>query len=244
MEASYDQAYSDLETTMLQHDNLWNLGSEDYNRQMEELEAQKYFLDQKMAQLDSWREQDMINELDYLEKKKELDQQYADLDVKMQQETSNRKLKVFNTYYNGVKSITNAINGILSAAIEAEEGNKEKQKELRIAQTWMTGIMGSIEALVSGIQSGIPAPGNFILGGVLSAATLAETAMAVGNIRKESGSTTSGASNINVPAYETLAYETNSNIEENVRDQRVYVVESDVQTVGQHVDTIESEAQF
>lgn len=244
MEASYDQAYSDLETVMLQHDNLWNLGSEDYNRQMEELEAQKYFLDQKMAQLDSWREQDLINELDYLEKKKELDQQYADLDVKMQQETSNRKLKVFNTYYNGVKSITNAINGILSAAIEAEEGNKEKQKELRIAQTWMTGIMGSIEALVSGIQSGIPAPGNFILGGVLSAATLAETAIAAANIRKESGSTTSGAANINVPAYETLAYETNSNIEENVRDQRVYVVESDVQTVGQHVDTIESEAQF
>ena len=244
MEASYNQAYSDLETVMLQHDNIWNLGSEDYNRQMEELEAQKYFLDQKMAQLDSWREQDMINELDYLERKKELDQQYADLDVKMQQETSNRKLKVFNTYYNGVKSITNAINGILSAAIEAEEGNKEKQKELRIAQTWMTGIMGSIEALVSGIQSGIPAPGNFILGGVLSAATLAETAMAASNIRKESGSTTSGAANINVPAYETLAYETNSNIEDNVRDQRVYVVESDVQTVGQHVDTVESEAMF
>lgn len=243
MEASYDQAYSDLETVMLQHDNLWNLGSEDYNRQMEELEAQKYFLDQKMAQLNSWREQDMINELDYLEKKKELDQQYADLDVKMQQETSNRKLKVFNTYYDGIKSITSAINGILSQAIEAEEENKEKQKELRIAQTWMTGIMGSIEALVSGIQSGIPAPGNFILGGVLSAATIAETVMAVNNIRKEQG-TTSGAANINVPAYETLAYETNSNIEENVRDQRVYVVESDVQTVGQHVDTIESEAQF
>ena len=198
-----------------------------------------------MAQLDSWREQDLINELDYLEKKKELDQQYANIDVKMTQETSNRKLKIFNTYYNGIKSITGAINGILSQAIEAESENKEKQKELRIAQTWMTGIMGSIEALVSGIQSGIPAPGNFILGAALSALTLTETAMAAANIRKESGSAqTSGAANINVPTYETMAYEQSANIEGSITDQRVVVVESDIQAVSSHVDVIESEASF
>lgn len=224
--------------------NLLGLGVEDYNAALEAIQFELDMEQNKFNKLEEMRKLDLISEQEYESRRIEMLRTFKDLELRMEEEKSNRKLKIFSTYYNGVKSITNAINGILSAAIEAEEDNKEKQKELRIAQTWMTGIMGSIEALVSGIQSGIPAPGNFILGGVLSAATLTETAMAAANIRKESGSTTSGAANINVPAYETLAYETNSNIEENVRDQRVYVVESDIQMVGNHVDTVESEAQF
>lgn len=239
-EALYDYSISKQKEKA----NLLGLGVEDYNAELQAIQFELDMQQNKFDKLQEMRELNLISEQEYESRRIEMLRTFNDLELRMQEEKSNRKLKIFNTYYNGVKSITNAINGILSAAIEAEEDNKEKQKELRIAQTWMTGIMGSIEALVSGIQSGIPAPGNFILGGVLSAATLAETAMAASNIRKESGSTTSGASNINVPAYETLAYQNDIDLTENVRDQRVYVVESDVQTVGQHINTIESEAMF
>ena len=243
-EQRYSEAYSRLEQLMLENNDIWRLGSEDYNFEMEQLEAQRYFLEQKEAELESWREQDLINEIDYQEQLKAIREQYAEIDYNIQRESSNRKLKVHNTYFNALKSITNAISGIMSEVIEAEEENKEKQKQLRIAQTWMTGIMASIEALASGIRAPIPAPGNYILGGVLSAATIAETALAASNIQKEYGTQTSGAANINVPTYETLAYETNSEINGNIRDQRVYLVESEAMAMGQHIDTVESEAQF
>ena len=243
-EDTYKEAYDQLELLMLENNDIWRLGSEDYNFEMEQLEAQRYFLEQKEAELESWREQDLINEIDYQEQLKAIREQYAEIDYNIQRESSNRKLKVHNTYFNALKSITSAISGIMSEAIEAEEENKEKQKELRIAQTWMTGIMASIEALASGIQAPIPAPGNYILGGILSAATIAETALAASNIQKEYGTQTSGAANINVPTYETLAYENDTEINGNIRDQRVYLVESEAMAMGQHIDTVESEAQF
>ena len=246
---AYDSAYTDLETIMLEHQNIWNLGAEDYNYQMEQLEAQRYFLEQRMNDLESWREQDLINEADYLEQRKQLNQEYANLEVDIEREKSNRKLKIHETYYAALKSVTSHLKTIIQQEAELQEKNKQKQKELRIAEATITGIEGSIEAFVSGVKSGIPAPYNMILGAALSAATLYETANTIEMIKREyinssSSSMSSGAAGANTPTYETLAYQTNSEINSNIRDSRVYVVESDITDSINTVQVVEEEASF
>lgn len=246
---AYDSAYTDLETIMLEHQNIWNLGAEDYNYQMEQLEAQRYFLEQRMNDLESWREQDLINEADYLEQRKQLNQEYANLEVDIEREKSNRKLKIHETYYTALKSVTSHLRTLIQQEAEMQEKNKQKQKELRITEATITGIEGSIEAFVSGVKSGIPAPYNMILGAALSAATLLETANTIEMIKREyinssSSSMSSGAAGANTPTYETLAYQTNSEINSNIRDSRVYVVESDITDSINTVQVVEDEASF
>lgn len=245
---AYDSAYTDLETIMLEHQNIWNLGAEDYNYQMEQLEAQRYFLEQRMNDLESWREQDLINEADYLEQRKQLNQEYANLEVDIEREKTNRQLKIHETYYNGLKSITSTITSLMGALADQYEQDSEEYRDIMTLQTWITGFAGSLDAFVSGVKSGIPAPYNFILAGVLSAATLTETALTVAKIKSASktsgGSTTSAANSVNTPVYETLAYETNSEINGNISDQRVYVVESDITDSINTVQVVEDEASF
>ena len=197
---------------------------------------------------EQYRQQNLISEKEYLDQLKQYQADMHSWQIDMMTAAAQRRLDILNTSFDAVRSIVSSVNGLLGEAIAGEEQNSARYKQLRIAQTIASGSVASIEALRSGIQAPIPAPGNYALGIALMGATIAQTAMAVGNIRTDTlngnsySSLTSGAGNIGGNVYETLAYETNSEISSNIRDSRVYVVESDINQTGNRVYVAEAEA--
>ena len=107
----------------------------------------------------------------------------------------------------------------------------------------MDTVSGALSAFMSGVKSGIPAPGNIIYGGVLSALALAEGQLALNNLHSKKLSA-SAANAPSVSAYQTVAYETGSDLQDSIRDQRVYVTETDITDTVNRVSVIESEASF
>ena len=93
---------------------------------------------------------------------------------------------------------------------------------------------------MSGIQSGIPWPGNLILAGVLGASTFATGVAQINNMKSNnySNALTSSASNVG-SEYETKVYQQQSDMFQNVKDQRVIVVENDITSVQRKVEVRE-----
>lgn len=242
---SYDRAIGDMDV----YNKGWaRLGSSDWNDPTARLDAERMMLHARFDLAEQYRQQNLISEKDYLDQLKQYQADMHSWQIDMMTATAQRRLDILNTSFDAVRSIVSSVNGLLSETMAGEEQNSTRYKQLRIAQTIASGSVASIEALRSGIQSPIPAPGNYALGLGLMGSTIAQTIMAVGNIRNESlnGNTsaglTSGALNIGSNVYETLAYETNSEISSNIRDSRVYVVESDINQTGNRVYVAESEA--
>lgn len=237
------------------YQNMYNLswerlGSADWNDSLYRLEIEQKYYDERFRIAEEFRQQNKISEEDYQQELLDYQTNTTRMVVEMEEARARRMLDILDTSISAVGMTVNSVNGLIGEALAREEQDSTRYKQLRIAQTIASGSMASIEALRSGIQSPIPAPGNYALGIALMGATIAQTAMAVGNIRtnslngNSSSSLTSGANNIGGNVYETLAYETNSEISSNIRDSRVYVVESDINQTGRRVYTAESEARF
>lgn len=241
----YDSTIGDMDV----YNKGWaRLGSSDWNDPTARLDAERMMLQARFDLAEQYRQQNLINEKDYLDQLKQYQADMHSWQIDMMTAAAQRRLDILNTSFDAVRSIVSSVNGLLSETIAGEEQNSTRYKQLRIAQTIASGSVASIEALRSGIQSPIPAPGNYALGLGLMGSTIAQTVMAVGNIRNEtlngnsSAGLTNGALNIGGNVYETLAYETNSEISSNIRDSRVYVVESDINQTGNRVYVAESEA--
>ena len=237
------------------YQNMYNLswerlGSADWNDNLYRLEMEQKYYDERFRIAEEFRQQNKISEEDYQQELLDYQTNTTRMIVEMEEARARRMLDILDTSISAVGMTVNSVNGLIGEALSREEQDSTRYKQLRIAQTIASGSMASIEALRSGIQSPIPAPGNYALGIALMGATIAQTAMAVGNIRtnslngNSSSSLTTGANNIGGNVYETLAYETNSEISSNIRDSRVYVVESDINQTGRRVYTAESEARF
>lgn len=155
-----------------------------------------------------------------------------------------RKIQLTKNYLNAFSTLTSGVQGLLN---EAQNGMKEGSKEyeqIQEAKIIMDTITGSLSAFMSGVESGIPAPYNFILAGVLAATATATGIMALQNLKSKKLSSGASSASINVNPYETIATETNSNIEDNIQDQRVVVVESDITDTVNRVRVAENEASF
>ena len=237
------------------YQNMYNLswerlGSADWNDNLYRLEMEQRYYDERFRIAEEFRQQNKISEEDYQQELLDYQTNTTRMMVEMEEARARRMLDILDTSISAVGMTVNSVNGLIGEALAREEQDSTRYKQLRIAQTIASGSMASIEALRSGIHSPIPAPGNYALGIALMGATIAQTAMAVGNIRtnslngNSSSSLTTGANNIGGNVYETLAYETNSEISSNIRDSRVYVVESDINQTGRRVYTAESEARF
>lgn len=241
----YDSTIGDMDV----YNKGWaRLGSSDWNDPTARLDAERMMMQARFDLAEQYRQQNLISEKDYLDQLKQYQADMHSWQIDMMTATAQRRLDILNTSFDAVRSIVSSVNGLLSETIAGEQQNSTRYKQLRIAQTIASGSVASIEALRSGIQSPIPAPGNYALGLGLMGSTIAQTVLAVGNIRNEtlngnsSAGLTNGALNIGGNVYETLAYETNSEISSNIRDSRVYVVESDINQTGNRVYVAESEA--
>ena len=175
----------------------------------------------------------------------ELDRQHMGTSVKLEQEKSKRRLTIAKTYISAYSALSNQISSILSAEMERYDESSKEYLRLKYAQGVTDTLSGTLAAFMSGIESGIPAPGNTILAGVLAAMTFATGVAQLANIKKGSLSNAATASTVQIGnEYDTLSYAQNADILSNIQDQKVYVVESDIRNTTSRVQVVETQASF
>ena len=161
----------------------------------------------------------------------------------------------------GVASATSDILGSIADLYEADEENSEKNankiKNLRIAAATIDTISGAIGAFMQASQT-IPPPYGQIVGAAAAAAVTASGLAQIAQIKKTKVSGSAGNSSIPTPAVAS-APTINPNVsnvrsvtsasEEDrlnrmARDQRVYILSSDIQASQNQIKTQVSESSF
>lgn len=209
----------------------------EYNQAVEEAERehQERMWEIENEYADSWQE----IQNNRTETLRDIAQQRYEIEL----EEMERRKELISTYISAYQSVNSAISGILAQAQQLYDEGSKKYEKIQETSIIMDTISGSLAAYMSGVKSGLPAPYNFILGGVLSLAALAEGKLALDNLHNKKLS--AGASNApSVSAYQTVAYETGADLQGEIRDQRVYVTETDISETVNRVNVIEAESTY
>ena len=142
-------------------------------------------------------------------------------------------------------SITGEIQSLLQTQMANYDQNSKQYKKLAVANGIIDVTKGTLSAFMSGIESGVPAPWNLVVAGVMSALVFATGMAQLNNIKNATAANaTSGSSNISFGSYDTMTYAQNSDILSSIADQRVYVLESDITSTQNRVQVTESNATF
>lgn len=194
-------------------------------------------------------ENQLISYETYLARKNELEKQYSEESVKLDQLNADKKIDTMNATYSAMQSVYGAIGDILDNEMSKYEEGSEEYKRLAVAKAISDTIMGSLSAFVSGVQSGLPVPANFILGAALAGTTTALGLSSISNIKSgnlngSSANLTSGASGIGSSNYETISYLNQSELLGNIKDNRVIVTEHDISSTQNKVRVREQNAIF
>ena len=160
--------------------------------------------------------------------------------------------KDWTTWVNVTADAIGFVSQITQALAEQEDASTkdgfEKQKKLQRASVILSGIQGSVAAVTNAIRDlGVPA--GIVTGGLLASAIAGMTAAQVAAINKtsfEGSGTTSSAPSISVTPVvsgidETLPTQT---VVTNQQDQRVYILESDIQSSNKRVKVREENTTF
>ena len=152
-----------------------------------------------------------------------------------------------------LSAVAQMMNGL---AAEQDTSNKkgfESSKKFQIAGATMSMFAGIAQAWASSMQLGVPA--GPIVGSILSAFMLATGIAQIAKIKNtkfEGNSSTSGSSaspntsavnSVIAPVQYTSDVQ-GANIEEAIKDTRVYVLETEISNTQKKVDVAESEARF
>ena len=213
------------------------ISEQDYYLELERLEREhQEKMDELQADYDGGRNEIEANRIqtlrDIAQQRYEIEKDYYD-----------RKLELDEAYISAYQTLSSSIGGILAKVQEQYAEGSKQYERIQEASIIMDTVSGALSAFMSGVKSGIPAPGNFIYGGVLSALALAEGQLALNNLHSKKLS--AGAANApSVSAYQTVAYETGADLQGEIRDQRVVVLEQDITDTVNRVNVIESESTF
>lgn len=162
-------------------------------------------------------------------------------------------------YAGAVSGIMGSIADLLESGSEDDLKAAERAKSIRIASTTIDTISGAVGAFMQAVKS-VPAPYGAILG-ALEAATVTATGMAQIQKIRATKITTSGSGNSSVgnvvspsvaaptieQAVPQTALVTSATDEEKLNqigDQRVYILSSDLEANGKRVAVQESESSF
>ena len=160
--------------------------------------------------------------------------------------------KDWTTWANAAADAIGAASQITQALAEQEDASTEegfnRQKRLQRASVILSGIQGGVAAVTNAIRDlGVPA--GVIVGGALASAIAGMTVAQVAAINKtsfEGSGTTSSAPSISVTPVvsgidESLPTQT---VVTNQQDQRVYILESDIQSSNKRVKVREENTTF
>ena len=160
--------------------------------------------------------------------------------------------KDWTTWANVTADAIGVVSQITQALAEQEDASTEegfnRQKNLQKASVILSGIQGSVAAVTNAIRD-LGFPTGLAVGGTVAGAIVAMTAAQVAAINKtsfEGSGTTSSAPSISVTPVvsgidETLPTQT---VVTNQQDQRVYILESDIQSSNKRVEVREQNTTF
>ena len=160
--------------------------------------------------------------------------------------------KGWATWVNGVADAIGAASQITQALADQQDASTEegfnKQKRLQRASVILSGIQGSVAAVTNAIRD-LGFPTGPIVGGIMASAIAGMTTAQVAAINKtsfEGSGTTSSAPSISVTPVvsgidESLPTQT---VVTNQQDQRVYILESDIQSSNKRVKVREENTTF
>lgn len=225
-EGTTDNSQEYLDMLQQQLDNLQLLGESRYYMLEQQYANEQALLDESLAN-------NLLSEAEYAEKSKQIQKKKAAawLDVGVQ--------------------IANGLSDILSAFADNEEQNSresfERSKKLQISIATIQMLTGIVTAL-SGAMTNKLSIADWILAGTQAATIATAGAVNIAKIARQkydSGSSTSvstGAlSNTIIPPTQYTNAVQNANIESKLEDQRVYIVESDIQNASNRVSVQENE---
>ena len=196
----------------------------------------------EMNALEQSRRLNILGEQEYNDKMLQLKSHLVEEEKKLDQARVDNAVNAVNTYLGVFNSITGQISNILQTQMDNYDQNSEEYKQLQITNSWITTLSGSLSAFMSGFQSGVPWPYNLILAGVLGGTTFATGVAQINNMKSgnHSNSLTTGASNIGNSEYEVMSYQQQNDLIGEVKDQKIFVLESDVSKVQRKVAVRES----
>ena len=160
--------------------------------------------------------------------------------------------KDWTTWANGAADAIGVASQITQAFADQEDASTEegfnRQKKLQRASVILSGIQGSVAAVTNAIRD-LGFPAGPIVGGATAATISALTAAQVAAINKtsfEGSGTTSSAPSVSVTPVvsgidETLPTQT---VVTNQQDQRVYILESDIQSSNKRAKVREENTTF
>ena len=143
-----------------------------------------------------------------------------------------------------VSGVLSSLASIYEADDKASAAQLKRARAMKVASAIMTTLQGAVSAYVSGVESGIPAPGNIILGAA-QAATV--TAAGMANVAQIKRTNPGDSGTVTAPVVQAPSVPTSMNTTRSIttaseedrlnymaRDQRVVLVMSDLEaTQGQ-----------
>ena len=224
---------------------MQGLGTPSYNTEFEKQKLVVESIQSEMVALEEARNQNLIAEEVYNNRMLQLKAYLVEEEKKLDKSRVDSAISAVNTYVGVFNSVTGSISNLLNEQMNKYDENSEQYKQLQIANSWITTLSGSLSAFMSGIQSGIPWPGNLILAGVLGASTFATGAAQINNMKSNnySNALTSSASSVG-SEYETTVYQQQAETLSNVKDQRVFVLENDITRTQRRVAVRENNVTY
>lgn len=168
-----------------------------------------------------------------------------------------RQKELLKSVAEATSSILGSIADLYEADTETSEKNANKIKNLRIAAATIDTISGAVGAYMQAVKT-IPPPAGIITGAVQAAAVTAAGIAQIAKIKSTKVSTTASASTPTTPAVvsaPTLTTEmtqvrslTSASEEDRLnlmaRDQRVYILASDIEASQRQIKTRVAESSF
>lgn len=213
------------------------LGGSAYNTDFRKQKLIVDSIESEMKSLKEKRDLNLIAEQEYNDKMLALKSHLTEEEKKLDRARVDSAINAVNTYVGVFNSITGQISNILQTQMDNYDQNSEEYKNLQVANSWITTLSGSLSAFMSAFSSGVPWPANLILAGVLGGTTFATGVAQINNMKSgnHSNALTTGASNVGNGTYETIAYQQQSELFGEVKEQRVTVLESDISKIQNRV---------
>ena len=224
---------------------LQGLGTPAYNTDLEKQKIVVESIQNEMFALENARNQNLIAEEVYNNRMLQLKAYLVAEEKKLDETRVSNAVNAVNTYVGVFNSVTSTIGSLLQEQMNKYDEQSEEYKQLQISNSWLTTLAGTISAFVSGIQSGLKPPLNYILGTTLAGMTFAAGSAQIRNMQSGtySNALTSGATNVG-SEYETTVYQQQSDMFSNVKDSKVYVLESEISSVQKRVEVRESNVMY
>ena len=219
---------------------LQGLGTPSYNTELEKQKLVVETIQSEMFALETARNQNLIAEEEYNARMLELKSHLVAEEKKLDEARVSNAVNAVNTYVGVFNSVTSTIGSLLQEQMNKYDEQSEEYKQLQISNSWLTTLAGTISAFVSGIQSGLKPPLNYILGTTLAGMTFAAGSAQIRNMQSGtySNALTSGATNVG-SEYEVTAYQQQVDTLSSVKDSKVYVLESEISSVQKRVEVRE-----